>query len=121
MTQPRFDFDRDVLLPALTAASESPHAGCAFGYETSPLCDCHVGKARLALSGIVGELIHGHPTSDEMSKAIGSKNWVIARRSERIVRRYGDDVVCLTSKQYEDAEQKAWAARAARLGVRWPA
>ena len=33
-----------------------------------------------------------------------TKNWVLARRTPRIVARYGDDVVCLTAKQLDQAE-----------------
>lgn len=29
------------------------------------------------------------------------KNWVIARRTKRIVKKYGDDVTCLSLKRYE--------------------
>ena len=32
------------------------------------------------------------------------KNWVLARRTARIVERYGADVACLTPKQYAQAE-----------------
>lgn len=31
---------------------------------------------------------------------LGTKNWVIARRTAGVVRRYGDDVVCISQKRY---------------------
>lgn len=31
------------------------------------------------------------------------KNWVLHRRTRPIVEKYGDDVVCLTNKQYDAA------------------
>lgn len=33
-------------------------------------------------------------------------NWVIARRTLSIVRRYGEDVVCLSPQKYEAIERK---------------
>lgn len=37
----------------------------------------------------------------------GSANWVLARRTPNILRRYGDDVVCISKKQYA-AVEKEW-------------
>lgn len=44
---------------------------------------------------------------DAFAKIVGGHNWVIARRSPRILARYGSDVVCLTPKQYTEAERVA--------------
>ena len=44
---------------------------------------------------------------DFLCEQFGGKNWVLARRTERIVRRYGADVRCLSKKQYAAAE-RAW-------------
>ena len=52
-----------------------------------------------------------HPTADEMCAAIGGKNWVIARRTESIVRSYGQDVICLSQAKYAAAVAKAIKAR----------
>ena len=54
---------------------------------------------------------YAHPTADEMRAAIGGKNWVIARRTESIVRRYGKDVICVSPQDYAKAEAKAIANR----------
>lgn len=42
-------------------------------------------------------------SADFLRKRFG-KNWVLARRSSNIVARYGSDVVCLSPKQYAQAE-----------------
>jgi hypothetical protein len=47
------------------------------------------------------------PRIEDLSRVIGSQNWVLHRRTNRIVERYGKDVVCLTRKQYESAVSKA--------------
>ena len=54
---------------------------------------------------------YAQPTPNEMSLAIGSKKWCIARRSPRIVERYGEDVVCISPQGYAKAEAKAIANR----------
>lgn len=43
------------------------------------------------------------PFSEFMRDRVGP-NWVIARRTPRIVRQYGEDVICLTPKRYEELE-----------------
>jgi hypothetical protein len=50
---------------------------------------------------------YAQPTPDEMSAAIGSTNWCLARRGRQIVDRYGPDVVCLSQAKYAAAEAKA--------------
>lgn len=60
-------------------------------------------KLRLAKSLVES---HGSPTADEMRQELGS-NWVIARRTKRVVERYGEDVNCVTPKQYAAAERRA--------------
>jgi len=42
----------------------------------------------------------------EFLEAEFGKNWVIAARSPSIVRRYGEDVVCLSQKRYREAERR---------------
>jgi hypothetical protein len=44
---------------------------------------------------------------DAFAKIVGGHNWVIARYSQRILDRYGDDVVCLTKRQYAEAAKLA--------------
>lgn len=61
-----------------------------------------------------------------MQREVGG-NWVIARRTSRIVARYGEDVVCLSQKRYAElehawrlatmAEHPAAAVLARRMGV----
>ncbi len=45
---------------------------------------------------------------DAFSRIVGGEHWVIAKRTPSIVSRYGDDVVCLSPKRYQDAERLAW-------------
>jgi hypothetical protein len=64
--------------------------------------------------------IHRHylqtnATVDELRAEIGSSNWVIAKRTPRIVARYGCDVVCLTQKAYFAANERAVAKRRAAI------
>ena len=40
-----------------------------------------------------------------LSEQFGGSNWVLARRSANIVRRYGSDVICVSKKQYAQAER----------------
>ena len=54
---------------------------------------------------------HQWATADEISNAVGSRNWVVARRTKRIIQRYGEDVVCLTEKRYKELEERILAAR----------
>lgn len=54
---------------------------------------------------------YAHPTPDELRAVLGSRNWVIARRTPRIVARYGEDVLCLSPKAYAKAEAEAIARR----------
>lgn len=112
--------ETDILKPALEAAAASPHRhSCPAADESTavnPICSCHVGKARLALSYYLDNgIIHG-PNAAELSEVMGA-NWLIGRRTERIVRQYGEDVKCVTPKQYELAELQAVMLRAKRLRV----
>jgi hypothetical protein len=46
----------------------------------------------------------------EFNRVIGAGprgRWVIARRTPNIMARYGEDVVCLSNKQYENADRIA--------------
>ena len=45
--------------------------------------------------------------SDIIEREHGTRNWVLARRSANMIRRYGDDVVCLSRKQYDAACEQA--------------
>jgi len=36
----------------------------------------------------------------------GGKNWVLARRTPRIVERYGQDVICVSKKCYDAVEKE---------------
>jgi hypothetical protein len=93
------DYERKWVVPAL---------------ETCLQCELRADVAdrvRLALSVIT---TRGTATSDEMCEVLGTRNWVIARRSKRIVERYGADVRCLTPAQYEHAETQAIERRLTR-------
>lgn len=65
---------------------------------------------------------HGYPSGDEMAEAIGSRNWVVARPTPRVLAKYtdqdGNPPVCLSQKRYTDAQETAFANRYAR---RWAA
>ena len=37
---------------------------------------------------------------DYIVLVLNSHNWVVARRTKRIVAKYGDDVVCISQKRY---------------------
>jgi hypothetical protein len=54
---------------------------------------------------------YAEPTAGEISAVLGGKKWVIARRTPRIVERYGEDVVCVSQQAYKKAEAKAIEAR----------
>lgn len=54
---------------------------------------------------------HGHATADELRREFGGRNWVLSRRTKAIVERYGDDVICVSPKQYDAAERRAIEAR----------
>lgn len=49
---------------------------------------------------------HGGATTQELAQELG-KNWVIARRTKKIVKKYGEDVKCYSPKQFEKAERTA--------------
>ena len=123
-----FSIEREYIFPALQAAAESVHAdACPILHCHNPQpgscdckCTCHVGLARLALSFYLpasGFSITATP--DELRAVIG-RNWVIARRSESIIARYGEDVVCLSQSAYDEAQRKAIRAQAEKMGVRLP-
>lgn len=44
------------------------------------------------------------PTFSEYLRAKVGSNWVLARRTKRIVERYGADVVCLSRTRYKHLE-----------------
>ena len=49
--------------------------------------------------------------SAEFYAIVGGKNWVLHRRTPRIVARYGEDVICLSQAGYANAERLARLAR----------
>jgi hypothetical protein len=51
-----------------------------------------------------------HPSPLELEPFLGD-NWVIHRRTPRIVAKYGPDVNCITPKEYSRAVRNAVAAR----------
>lgn len=48
-----------------------------------------------------------YPSFLEFLRARYGRNWVVARRTPRIVARYGEDVKCFSVAVY-DREHKAW-------------
>ena len=65
-------------------------------------------KVRLASTVIA---CHGCTGANELAKVIGGRNWVVAKRTKRIVEKYGDDVICLTPERLQKAERAAIEAR----------
>ena len=64
-------------------------------------------KVRLAQSVLDS---YGSATAEEIRNELGA-NWVIARRTRRIVEKYGADVKCYTNSQYKAAERRAIESR----------
>jgi hypothetical protein len=64
-------------------------------------------KVRLAEAAIA---THGSATSEEL-RAILGPNWVVARRTLRIVQKYGKDVNCVSLRKYHEAERQAIESR----------
>lgn len=99
--------------PQLVAAAEwaaksAHHPACpiARGRDIETIdknpCTCHVKAAKDALSRYKRAT---EPSGSlEFLRARFGKNWVLARRTTNIVARYGSDVVCLSKKQYLQAE-----------------
>lgn len=55
---------------------------------------------------------HFEPTLDELAAAIGGHNWVVvARRTPRIVARYGEDVICISQRKYLEIRRRIMLAR----------
>ena len=52
-----------------------------------------------------------YPTSDEFAAEVGGHNWVVSRRTPRILAKYGEDVICLSPKRYREAERLALLRR----------
>jgi hypothetical protein len=48
--------------------------------------------------------------------AIVGRNWVVARRTPRIVAAYGEDVICLSPKAYRNAQRLAHLRRTEGFG-----
>lgn len=46
------------------------------------------------------------PTFGEFLQAKVGKNWVIHRRTEHIIRRYGPDVICLSKSRYRELQEQ---------------
>lgn len=42
---------------------------------------------------------------EALRKEIGTSNWVVHRRTRRIVEKYGEDAVCLSHKRYLGARR----------------
>lgn len=53
---------------------------------------------------------HGMATGEELERELGP-NWVVGRRTKRIVEKYGEDVQCYSPEKYADAERRAIESR----------
>jgi hypothetical protein len=42
-----------------------------------------------------------YPTAIEIATHLGTRNWVVARRTANILTRYGTDVICLSPQQFK--------------------
>lgn len=45
--------------------------------------------------------------SDLVKREHGHSNWVLARRSNRVLCQYGESVICLSQKQYRELDAQA--------------
>lgn len=89
-------YENDYVIPAIEEAL------------TYPLPPEATRKLKLALSLIRSG---GMATAEELQRELG-ENWVLARRrTERIVKRYGEDVKCYSHQAYEAAERRAIEGR----------
>lgn len=103
--------EKEFVMAALVASAASAHH---HDCDTFPTCSCHVGKAEFAISVLAS---NGYPTQAEFHAVIGGSHWVLARKSERILEQYGDDVICLSKGRYRDAQRKALLNRTTAMGV----
>ena len=55
--------------------------------------------------------ISNWPTATEIAEYLGGRNWVVARRTPRIVRKYGADVICISQAKYSKMHRELLAAR----------
>lgn len=94
--------------------------------DTPALCTCHQGKARFAASlyqtAKDGNRHLWMPHDAEMFREVvgataDGQVWVVARRSPRILAKYGEDVVCLSPAKYAAAERECLRRRCIALGV----
>ena len=68
--------------------------------RTGPRARANLAKQRQA--------DRGETLSAYILRTVGA-NWIVARRTPSIVRRYGDDVICLSPARYK-LLQNAWEA-----------
>ena len=52
-----------------------------------------------------------HPTEEEWKRELGTENWVLGRRTQRRVERYGANAVFLSDKRYAQLKAKIIASR----------
>jgi hypothetical protein len=52
-----------------------------------------------------------YATPDEIAAYLGTRNWVVTRRTPKIIARYGEDVVCLSGKKFRAMQAEILAAR----------
>lgn len=48
---------------------------------------------------------------DEIAAHLGTRNWVVARRTSGIVERYGEDVLCMSQARFRAMHASIVAAR----------
>lgn len=48
---------------------------------------------------------------EEFARIVGGHNWVVTRRTPRIIATYGEDVICLSRQQHMNAERLAYLAQ----------
>lgn len=44
---------------------------------------------------------------EAFARIVGGTNWVVARRTRRIIEQCGEDVICLSPRKYEEAARAA--------------
>jgi len=54
-----------------------------------------------------------YATPDEIADYLGTRNWVVTRRTSKVVARYGADVVCLSPQMFKKMQTAILATREA--------
>jgi hypothetical protein len=62
----------------------------------------------------------GYPNAHEIAEYLGTRNWVVARRTRRIISMFGDDVTTLSQRQFSAMREAIVARRIAANLIPFP-